>query len=139
MNEWITKRQLEQFERKYKVEWLNYKRTQDSSMHPAVYDKWLKDKLEEELENDVEMYMKEWMAFKSDQALLGKVINLNDWMNERVKKRRLLGGRSKSIHKQSKHIHKQSKRIQSKRIRKQSKNKKSKRIRKQSKRKLIRK
>ena len=121
MNEWITKRHLEQLENKYKVEWLNYKRTQESARKPVVYDKWLKDKLEEELENSIEMYMKEWIAYKSDQALLGKVPNLNEWLKERIKKRRIIGGRPlgrKRIRSSSRkqHIKKRTKHNKNKRI-----------------------
>jgi hypothetical protein len=87
MNEWINKRQQEILENKYKIEWLDYKSRQESSGKSAQYDKWIKDKLEEDLENKVESYMNEWMAYKSDQAILGKVPNLNEWFKERVKKR----------------------------------------------------
>jgi len=124
MNEWITKRQLDLLENKYKVEWLNYKRTQESARKPAVYDKWLKDKLEEELENSVEMYMKEWIAYKSDQALLGKVPSLNEWLKERIKKRRIIGGKPLEIRSIKKRIRSSRKQ----RIKKRTKHNKNKRI-----------
>ena len=98
MNEWINKRQQEILENKYKIEWLDYKNRQESSGKSAQYDKWIKDKLEEDLENKVELYMNEWMAYKSDQALLGKVPNLNEWLKERVKKKNMQsGGRGKKF------------------------------------------
>jgi hypothetical protein len=105
MNEWINKRQQDVLENKYKLEWLDYKNRQESSGKSAQYDKWIKDKLEEDLENKVESYMNEWMAYKSDQAVLGKVPNLNEWFKERVKKRDFysVGGTRKSIRRRRKY------------------------------------
>jgi len=111
MNEWINKRQQEILENKYKIEWLDYKSRQESSGKSAQYDKWIKDKLEEDLENKVESYMNEWIAYKSDQAVLGKVPNLNEWFKERVKKKNIGGTKKRSISRRRKY----KKRIVSKR------------------------
>ena len=108
MNEWINNKVQEDLENKYKLEWLVNKNKQDSSGKPLVYDKWLKDKLEEVLENNVETYMNEWFSYKNDQALLGKLPNLNEWLKERVKKN--------SIHKGGRHKRILNKRTSNKRI-----------------------
>ena len=129
MNEWINKRVQDKLENKYKMDWLDYKSRQESLGKTAVYDKWLKDKLEEDLENKVELYMNEWIAYKSDQALLGKIPNLNDWLKERVKNRGVyVGGLRKSnMHKRSKHKRSNNKRSNNKRSKhKRSKHKRSK-------------
>jgi len=78
MNEWIKKREQDYLENKYKLDWLNYKAKYSNG---STLERWLKDKLEEELENKVDYYTKEWLTYKS---LTGRQANLNQWLKEQL-------------------------------------------------------
>ena len=119
MNDWISQREQDAMEDKYNIDWLNYKKRQENSgkqttsLDKSLKNKWLKDKIEEERENTIEQYINEWLNYKSDQALLGKVPNLNAWLKDTLLKERTskkndlswqYGGINKQKHKKKKNI-----------------------------------
>ncbi len=123
MNEWIKKREQDYLENKYKLDWLNYKAKYSNG---STLERWLKDKLEEELENKVDYYTKEWLTYKS---LTGRQANLNQWLKEQLEKdmqvqqqRERIGGKKKrKTHNKKTHNKKTHNKKTLKKLRKRSK------------------